>query len=100
MFVFDRYALKAERLKAGWSQRQLARLLLCTQPEVARWEGGFRRPSVKRIRLIARLFGLPEHCFMREAGFTPSDDPKPDPERTRAVKGIPWYLHKELEAKR
>jgi transcriptional regulator with XRE-family HTH domain len=50
--------LKQERQARGWSQRELARRLVCPQATVQMWEAEKTRPDLSSMEKIAQLFGL------------------------------------------
>jgi transcriptional regulator with XRE-family HTH domain len=50
--------LREARLRAGLTQRELARRAGTTQPAIARWESGGVLPSFERLRELVRACGL------------------------------------------
>jgi transcriptional regulator with XRE-family HTH domain len=50
--------LREARLRAGLTQRELARRARTSQPAVARWESGDVVPSFERLRELIRACGL------------------------------------------
>lgn len=50
--------LREARLRAGLTQRELARRSRTSQPAVARWESGEVVPSFERLRELVRACGL------------------------------------------
>jgi transcriptional regulator with XRE-family HTH domain len=50
--------IREARLRAGLTQRELARRSGTTQPAVARWENGAVLPSFERLRQVLRACGL------------------------------------------
>jgi transcriptional regulator with XRE-family HTH domain len=50
--------LREARLRAGLTQKQLARRAGTSQPAIARWESGAVQPSFERLRELIRTCGL------------------------------------------
>jgi transcriptional regulator with XRE-family HTH domain len=50
--------LREARLRAGLTQRELARRAHTSQPAIARWESGEVVPSFERLRGLIRACGL------------------------------------------
>lgn len=50
--------LKEARLRAGLTQAELARRLLRSQSQIARWERGDVKPSLETLRELIRACGL------------------------------------------
>ncbi len=50
--------IREARLRAGLTQRELARRAGTTQPAIARWESGEVLPSFERLREVLRACGL------------------------------------------
>jgi len=50
--------LREARLRAGLTQRELARRAQTSQPAIARWESGEVVPSFERLRELIRACGL------------------------------------------
>ena len=50
--------IREARLRAGLTQRELARRAGTTQPAIARWESGQVVPSFERLRELVRACGL------------------------------------------
>jgi transcriptional regulator with XRE-family HTH domain len=50
--------IREARLRAGLTQRELARRAGTTQPAIARWESGAVVPSFERLRSLFRACGL------------------------------------------
>jgi transcriptional regulator with XRE-family HTH domain len=59
--------IKEGRLRAGLSQRELARRLGTRQPVVARWERGAAEPSFDTVRRALRACGLDLLVSLAEA---------------------------------
>ena len=49
--------LKAARLAAGMTQKQLADALGCRVKDVSRWENGHVEPGVLTVKKMARILG-------------------------------------------
>ncbi len=49
--------IRAERVRLGWSQENLARILFSNQSSISEWERGERRVPDEMAREMARLFG-------------------------------------------
>ena len=47
--------IKRARRERGWSQTELARRMLVTQPSVAEWESGRKAPSMKNLLRLTKL---------------------------------------------
>lgn len=56
--MISRDLLREARLRAGLSQRELARRAGTSQPAIARWESGQVLPSFERLRELIRACGL------------------------------------------
>ena len=56
--------IKEARLRAGFTQGELAKQLGTTQSVVARWESGDRSPSLETIERIAHACGLDVSIFL------------------------------------
>ena len=50
--------IREARLRAGLTQRELARRAGTSQPAIARWESGAVVPSFERLRELVRACGL------------------------------------------
>ena len=50
--------LKALRLEAGLTQKQISETLGINQPQYARWEKGGREPSKETLQKFAELFNV------------------------------------------
>ncbi|MCB5084152.1 helix-turn-helix domain-containing protein [Streptococcus mutans] len=50
--------LKALRLEAGLTQKEIAQKLNMTQPAYAQWENGKREPSAKTLEKFASFFDV------------------------------------------
>jgi transcriptional regulator with XRE-family HTH domain len=50
--------IREARLRAGLTQRELARRAGTSQPAIARWESGEVVPSFERLRELVRACGL------------------------------------------
>ena len=50
--------LREARLRAGLTQKELARRAGTSQPAIARWESGAVQPSLERLRDLIRACGL------------------------------------------
>lgn len=50
--------LKALRLEAGLTQKEIAQKLNMTQPAYAQWENGKRKPSAKTLEKFASFFDV------------------------------------------
>ena len=51
--------LKAARVNAGLTQKELAKKLKVAQTTVNNWEKGDTEPSLNQLREISRLSGIP-----------------------------------------
>lgn len=60
---FDRSLLKRKRIKEGWSQLELGRMVDVTQQTINLWEVGKNRPQMKNIMRLATVFGLKVPVF-------------------------------------
>ena len=49
--------IASERVLKGWTQRELAERLGCTQTSVCLWENGAVIPSAATVVKMAKLFG-------------------------------------------
>ncbi len=54
-----RQALRAERLRRGWTQADLAGRLGLSQPTIASWESGNRYVTPTNLRAWAALLDVP-----------------------------------------
>jgi transcriptional regulator with XRE-family HTH domain len=52
------WLIREARLRAGWTQAQLAERAGTTQSAVARWESGRVRPSIETLARLVRACGL------------------------------------------
>lgn len=60
--------IKWQRHLAGWTQAELAAAVGRSQPAVAQWETGKRRPSQPMRRRLAAVFGVdPARFYCEEA---------------------------------
>lgn len=50
--------LRELRRKNGYTQSGLAKKLNVSQPTIASWEAGIRRPNIDTLERITRLFGV------------------------------------------
>ena len=50
--------LKAERMKKGWTQDDLAEKLYVSRQSVSKWENGANYPNIEILIKISDLFGL------------------------------------------
>jgi hypothetical protein len=50
--------IRGARLRAGLTQKELARRAETSQPAIARWESGAVVPSFERLRELVRACGL------------------------------------------
>ena len=51
--------LKAARVNAGLTQKELAKKLGVTNTTVNSWENGITEPSLNQLRELSRLSGIP-----------------------------------------
>lgn len=51
--------LKAARVNAGLTQKELAKKLGVTNTTINSWENGSTEPSLNQLREISRLSGIP-----------------------------------------
>jgi DNA-binding XRE family transcriptional regulator len=58
LYPDDGVTLKTLRLKAGFTQIQLAAALETSQPHVARIESGRQEPNLSTLRKLARVMGV------------------------------------------
>ena len=54
------------RLKNNYTQSELAKKLNVSQPTIASWEAGIRRPNLDTLERITRLFGVPVGYLLGE----------------------------------
>ena len=52
-------SLKAARVNAGFSQREVADKLKVSNKTICKWENGETFPSVEKITLLCELYGVP-----------------------------------------
>ncbi|MEC2345420.1 helix-turn-helix domain-containing protein [Paenibacillus barengoltzii] len=50
--------LKAERMKKGWTQDELAEKLFVSRQSVSKWEKGLNYPSIETLLKISDLFDI------------------------------------------
>lgn len=50
--------LKAERMKKGWTQDELAEKLFVSRQSVSKWEKGLNYPSIETLLRISDLFDI------------------------------------------
>lgn len=58
--------LRALRLAAGLTQRQLGQAVGRSGAEISEWERGRRRPRIPQIRALARVLGVPFEVLIEE----------------------------------
>ena len=58
--------LRELRRKNGYTQSGLAKKLNVSQPTIASWEAGIRRPNLDTLERITRLFGVPAGYLLGE----------------------------------
>ena len=58
--------LKAERLKRGWSQQDLAFHARMASADISRLERGWARPYPTQARRLAETLGIPEEELLQE----------------------------------
>lgn len=51
--------IKEERLRQGWTQKQLAHRLQTSIPQLSQWENGWKIPSPHSLLMIASAMELP-----------------------------------------
>lgn len=64
-----RITLKAARVNAGLTQKELAKKLKVAQTTVNNWEKGDSEPSVSQMREISRLSGIPVNFIFVQKEF-------------------------------
>ncbi|MBS6539954.1 MAG: helix-turn-helix transcriptional regulator [Subdoligranulum variabile] len=57
MMIFSE-KLKAERMKKGWTQDELAEKLFVSRQSVSKWEKGLNYPSIETLLKISDLFDI------------------------------------------
>jgi transcriptional regulator with XRE-family HTH domain len=70
--------VRAARVAAGLSQRDLAEALVCTQPQVCRIERGSRTHSVEELLAVARATGC-DPCWLLTGQDPPAPPYAPEP---------------------
>ena len=69
--------IKAERLKKGWNQEELAQLLNVSRSTISSWEVGRNSPDIETIVLISELFSLSLDYLLRgNNNILPTDKQK------------------------
>lgn len=63
-FIETGARLREARIKAGYSQSELAKLARVTPAAIGNFEQGLRRPSHKNAAILERIFGLPSGYWM------------------------------------
>lgn len=56
---FQRSTFRNERVKAGFSQGELARAATVSPSTIHHWEAGTKSPQVDRLAHVARVLGVP-----------------------------------------
>lgn len=62
--IFRADLLKKLRESKSWTTRELALKIGIASSEVSRWESGIHVPRQKRIKQLARAFGIEVHHFV------------------------------------
>jgi transcriptional regulator with XRE-family HTH domain len=76
--------LREERVRAGWSQQQLAEVAQVSFQQVQKYENGANRVSAGRLAQFARALDVPVESFFLYDPETGSPPPSPK-SRTRLV---------------
>lgn len=58
--------LRTLRLERGWTQNHLAEMLGVSRNSVNRWEMGDRRPSMKMLEKLSRIFKVTIHSLLHD----------------------------------
>lgn len=97
-FIKRANKMRAARLRKGYSQSQMARLVGTTQPTYSRIESGYtRQPDEEILERVAQILEVPKKYLLEEE---PSERSQPEVERIEAAlspKDIPTII-RDLKA--
>ena len=65
--VFSRNLLAARR-RAGCSQRELARRVGTSNPQIAKWEAGLNSPTLDSVVRLSKALDIPPEALLTEVG--------------------------------
>ncbi|KFN91974.1 helix-turn-helix domain-containing protein [Tetragenococcus muriaticus] len=57
-------AIRENRKKLGWSQKQLAEKIHSSQQAIARWENETTEPRTDNLQLLSKVLGVPLNHFL------------------------------------
>jgi transcriptional regulator with XRE-family HTH domain len=57
------FTIRFYREKAGLSRKQISDEFSVTRAAVHSWEGGINTPPLDKLRMLSKMFGLPEHTL-------------------------------------
>lgn len=67
-------AIKENRKKLGWTQKQLANKIHTSQQAIARWENEVTEPRTDNLQALSEALGVPlSHFIDRETSNTDDD---------------------------
>ena len=83
------------RIKAGWSQEELAEQLGVTRQSVSKWEGAQSVPDMDKVVQMSRLFGVTTDFLLKDELSEEEDYTRENKAKSPvigAVSGIYWLL--------